>query len=267
MGKLLKFGLIESAIIACVIPALIFKRNTIVGRLLLLAASILTGVFMAVFGQTYQTGADVFELFANWSVLILGWVIVSEFAALWVAWLVITNTAIILYWNQVGHPCYDLPLDLLFIVLGCINAVVLALREIGAQKKLVWLQGRWVRSLLVAAVLTALTVPVVTLITEFDMADEMSAIFGSLLWIAAAIGTFICFRRVLKDMIPLALLTMDCCFVFLMFVGKVLFNSCDSYNEWLFLVMAFIIIGVVSAAAVWLRKTAASMEREVEETT
>ena len=39
-------------------------RDRFIGKLLLLAASLLVGVFLAVFGQVYQTGADTYSLFS-----------------------------------------------------------------------------------------------------------------------------------------------------------------------------------------------------------
>ena len=44
--------------------------------------SLLTGALLALSGQVYQTGADTFELFAWWAVLILPWVLVSRFSPL-----------------------------------------------------------------------------------------------------------------------------------------------------------------------------------------
>ncbi len=43
------------------------------GKAALLLATLLLGVFLALFGQTYQTGADPWQLFANWALLILPW--------------------------------------------------------------------------------------------------------------------------------------------------------------------------------------------------
>ncbi len=40
-------------------------------------------ILLAVYGQTYQTGADPYELFFGWAILIIGWVAISRFAPLW----------------------------------------------------------------------------------------------------------------------------------------------------------------------------------------
>ena len=64
------------------------------GQALLIGASVLTGVLLAVIGQVFQTGADAFELFLVWTVLILPWTLASRSAAHWLVWLVVACTAV-----------------------------------------------------------------------------------------------------------------------------------------------------------------------------
>ena len=52
--------------------------NRPAGKAALLAAALLTGGLLALIGQTYQTGADTFELFATWAALILPWVLAIQ---------------------------------------------------------------------------------------------------------------------------------------------------------------------------------------------
>jgi uncharacterized membrane protein len=80
LGKFVKLGII----LLLVIAALPFSfRPTLGGKLSLTAASVLTGVFLGVYGQIYQTGADSFTLFAAWALLILPWTLMSNFRPLW----------------------------------------------------------------------------------------------------------------------------------------------------------------------------------------
>ena len=102
MGKFLKFGLLEAGILVCIVASHLRGRTQLSGKVLLLSSSVLVGVLLAVYGQIYQTGADAYGLFLSWALLIFGWVIISEFAALWVIWLILLNTGAILYWQQVG---------------------------------------------------------------------------------------------------------------------------------------------------------------------
>jgi uncharacterized membrane protein len=262
MGPFLKFILLEAGILVCIISMFVLKLKPVVAKVLLLSASILTGILLAVFGQTYQTGADAYELFVSWAIVILPWVIVSRFAALWIGWLIIVNTGATLYWIQVAEPVHDTSFDLLCVLLAGINCAALVLREFGANRSLAWLQHRWHRGLLLAAVLIALCIPTVKLITEMGVAtDGTAALLGSVLWVVAIVGGYICYRHRLPDMLPLALIVMAACLVVLVLIGRIVFEVASGLEEWLFLFMGFIIIGVISCAAVWLRRTAAAIAR------
>ena len=100
MGKLAKFALVEGALaitIALYVALSFRQRFAFIRQLLLLIASIITGSLLALFGQVYQTGADTWQLFFGWAVLILPWVIIARFPALWLLWLGLINTVILFY--------------------------------------------------------------------------------------------------------------------------------------------------------------------------
>lgn len=96
----IKLGSIQVSILGCLGAAYFYGLQQQSGKILLLSASVLVGVFLAVFGQIYQTGADAYNLFMMWALLTLPWVIIAEFAALWLTWLVISNIFLALYWTR-----------------------------------------------------------------------------------------------------------------------------------------------------------------------
>src|SRR5262245_30896564 len=61
-----RFALIECTLLACVAIALWRPPPQRTGHLALLGAFVLVGVLLALFGQTYQTGAHEYELFFTW---------------------------------------------------------------------------------------------------------------------------------------------------------------------------------------------------------
>ncbi|OXL20241.1 DUF2157 domain-containing protein [Psychrobacter sp. DAB_AL32B] len=104
LGKIGKFALVEGALalIIALYVALSFKQKfQLIRQLLLLLASIITGSLLALFGQVYQTGADTWQLFFGWAVLITPWVVIARFPALWLLWLGLLNTFLLLYLNIV----------------------------------------------------------------------------------------------------------------------------------------------------------------------
>jgi uncharacterized membrane protein len=66
---MIKLYSIQAGIIGCVGAAYYYSLQNTIGQICLLVASALMGVFMAVFGQIYQTGADAYQLFMMWSIL------------------------------------------------------------------------------------------------------------------------------------------------------------------------------------------------------
>ena len=258
MGRFLKFGLIEAGIIVCIVAAYLRGMSRLSGKVLVLSASVLVGVLLAVYGQTYQTGADAFELFVSWALLIIGWVIISEFAGLWLLWLVLLNAGAILYWDQVGRPADSIRYEFLCLAVATLNGASLGLRELGRHYGLEWLRGRWLRHILLTSALVALSVPTIGLIVDYESMVPAS-VAASFTWAAFTAGIYTCYRFKLQDMVPLALIVMNVCVILLTLIGRVLFDSMDWNDPGAFLCFALIIVGVVSGAAVWLRRSAAAM--------
>lgn len=145
MGKFSQFGVIQLGIVGCVIIASIRKREQVSSKVALLSASVLVGVLLAVYGQVYQTGADAFGLFLGWAALMFGWVLIAQFAGLWMLWLAIVNIGLALYRQQVAMPALDWRYESLCVVLAFLNATALGLRELRLVRGVFWLNGHWLR--------------------------------------------------------------------------------------------------------------------------
>lgn len=76
---------------------------------LAVVALMATGGLFAFFGQTYQTGADPWQLFALWSALTLPLCLGVRHDALWTAWVVVAMTGIALALESFGGSVQDLP--------------------------------------------------------------------------------------------------------------------------------------------------------------
>ncbi len=261
MHKFLKFGVIEAGMIGCVIGVYYLGLEKLSGKILLLSASVLTGVLMAVFGQTYQTGADPYELFISWAVLILGWAIISDFAALWIVWLIILNTGVILYWDQVGKPVYEINSQYLFLFLAGLNSTALALREWGVKVGRKWLGGEWLRICLFSAIIIFLTIPLVGVIIDLKYFESPN-ILTCFFWITGIVAGFCCYRIKIKDINQLALIILDVCFIILFFIGKLMFGGYhyESFERYFF--FALIILIVVGLACFYLRLLTKQIAKE-----
>ena len=70
IGKFVQFGAIEALIAISVFTYWKFYDHPIASKVSLLSASILLGVLLALYGIIYQTGADTWQLFFTWAMLI-----------------------------------------------------------------------------------------------------------------------------------------------------------------------------------------------------
>ena len=122
LHKFAKMGLIEALIIATTILALLPRINANIRNIILTGASALVGVLFAVFGQIYQTGANAYDFFLAWTVFVTLWVVVSNFAPLWLLYLILINTTFILYSQQVAKDWSGV---FVFTSLFIINTIVL----------------------------------------------------------------------------------------------------------------------------------------------
>lgn len=142
-----KFGLIAAVLLAAVAFAWKVGAERPSGKAALGVACGLVGVWLAVIGQTYQTGADAFELFRAWSLLILPWVLLARSQGLWAFWVVILN-----FWLFLGFEPNGLGMEeSLFWACAALNGGAWLVRE-GLQERL---RGRWLARVLVLPALGA----------------------------------------------------------------------------------------------------------------
>jgi len=120
MHKFTKIGLVQGALILTTIAASILPINNNLRNIILMGASSLIGVFLAVFGQIYQTGADDYMLFLTWAIFIAPWVFISNYLPLSLMLLVLMNTALVLYFQ-------DSPWSVICNLVFLLNSVVLTL--------------------------------------------------------------------------------------------------------------------------------------------
>lgn len=118
LSKFAKIGLTEVLVIVTTVLALLPKISNNIRNIILTGAAALVGALFAVFGQVYQTGADAYDFFLAWTIFITLWVIISDFAPLWLLYAVLANTTLILYAEQVAKEWDESVIILLLFVLN-----------------------------------------------------------------------------------------------------------------------------------------------------
>jgi uncharacterized membrane protein len=123
LGRFGRFALLEGFVVAMCAGAL--WRPAARAPLGLLAMLAIGGLF-AYFGQTYQTGADPWQLFAVWAALALPLCIAARSDVLWAPWALVVITGVSLWIHaHTGHRWRVEPDDLLVHLFGWAAALVL----------------------------------------------------------------------------------------------------------------------------------------------
>jgi uncharacterized membrane protein len=99
-----RFALLEVLLGAFVAVGLYKPPPRFVGRAAMLLAFTTTGALLALFGQTYQVGADIYELFLGWALLGLPLAIAAQWGVVTAAWILVLDLALCLFcgWNPRG---------------------------------------------------------------------------------------------------------------------------------------------------------------------
>jgi uncharacterized membrane protein len=256
MSAALKLGLLQAAVLAAALAAWKAGLDRLVGQVLLLSASFLVGVLLAVFGQIYQTGADSWELFAGWAALIAGWVALSRFAPLWIMETILVSLALAAWWEEVAQEREGL----LFLLLAGVAGGAHAAFEAGARRGVPWMKPAWPRLVLWAGFLNHLTVVIGLLI--FDSRAGLWEALGFLLFLGTLGGGLYYYWRIRPSLLSLTLGAAAASTATLMFAGRILFDA--SAEPAAFLGFGFLILAVVGGAVMGLRAIARTLEPEHE---
>lgn len=261
LGHYPRFAIIEAGLTACVMAALFSDVEELPAKMFITAASVLTGVLLLVFGQTYNTGVDSASLYILWASFIFAWVAIAEFDVLWVGWLALVNVGAGLYWHQTYTPD-DPGFARLMIALALIDGFMLVLREYGSiSLGLEWLQAIWVRRLLIVATLTYLTIPTVILVLDERLSGTIYYIVAAVLLAGAWVGGYSYLRHTVRDLGSLTIVALSVCLVTLSLAGR-FFETIDSDYAVVFLIFGILVTAVFGGAVAWLRHISISMAGE-----
>jgi uncharacterized membrane protein len=250
LGKLAKFGFVALLVALAVTGYWRLGSDRLAGKASLLVAAILLGALLALFGQTYQTGADTWELFATWALLIVPWVLIGRFAGMWILWIAIVNVAIALYF-VVRPGLFGLVFNIeqQYWTLFAFNTVALVVWEL-AGRRVTWLTERWAPRLVVLASGVAITLLAIE--STFDFHETSMVVWLVYpVWLA---GVYFAYRRWIRDLFMLAGGCLSVIVVVTALLTRTVIEGDAAAGG--FLVTALAVIGMAAAAGWWLKEVA-----------
>lgn len=258
MHKFIKLGSIS--IILCVSIAMGFIKgyDTLAGRISWISASVMIGVFLAVFGQIYQTGADAWQLFALWSLLMAGWAFVSIYPTHWTILMIIAEIAIILAIVQTGdHYGSHIKAS---IAIAMINSVLYIIFELLRNRIKTLFENHWFIRLLATMAIAGFIVPISSYIFEFKQTAGYDILPGFAIVIFILImASLLFFLERTHDLYIMAVAV----FSFIVYGGAFYIKTFDVFrveSVFSFIMMGIFIVALAVGAVFIIKKVANSWE-------
>ncbi len=277
MGRFAKFGLLESIML---LAAFIYSRlddQRTSSTVSLSGMALLTGALLALTGQTYQTGADPWQLFAAWAALITPWAVIGRSSTLWLLWIGLVNLTLMLYLNTFRGLFGFLfrEEDWLWLFLAVNSAFIVFFEALaypgsphGSSKQNVSDQESLDKNGLdikstpryafitlynrqaaqVSALIGGVTVTWLAIIAIFDSNDEIWGLPVYVIWMAAV---FYVYRYRVVDLVLLSGCVLSGIMVVTFLLGRMLEDMLD---DGAFLLISMAIIGLSAAGGIWLKK-------------
>jgi uncharacterized membrane protein len=244
-----RFALLELILLACAALAYTRPPPTVLGRGATFLAFVTTGTLLALFGQTYQTGADVYELFLSWALLGLPWALVAQWSVVSAAWVLVLNTALLLFcgWHPTGGLLWSIFGGAHFrashVILGAawLNLALWFLCELKTPQAV----PAWVRRLILSCAFGFGTWGGVLAVSGDFSSGDASSDPAALLALAAAMAAVVLYAmRRRADVYPLAVVMGTFIVVSLVWLARVV----ELHDEGMFLMMALWLVGTSTAA-------------------
>lgn len=237
LGRMTKFALLEALIVASAVGAL-WKAEA--RPALLLVTLLAQGGVLAFFGQTYQTGADAWQLFALWAALGLPLALAARHDTAWLPWILVGMLAVTLWTSTTAGPPWRMQGEasgIHFASWAMDAALILLVAPIAAIR---CLTGAGVWSFRAAVLLTACHISTAALSALF--ASNPAAHYGAgsfVLLVAAAI-----FASLLYDIFALSVVVLAFDVLLIAGAARYLFDAV--HGE----VATFLMLGLFSAGVV-----------------
>jgi uncharacterized membrane protein len=246
VGRFAQFTLVEISIVFAIV-VYSFSKTTLISQVSLVVATFLLGILLALFGQTYQTGADTWQLFFTWAILMLPWAIVGRFSPLWILWLVLINLSIVLYhdtFNSRWGLFYDADTSLVWS-LFIFNILAHIIGEILIKYRSISL-GNWYIYLVSLAHGIALTSLVFMAITD----DRDNATISIILWFVYIISMYHTYKNIKQELFILAGLCLSSIVIIMTFL---IFHIIQGFHVGVLLFLAMVMIALGTASTLWLK--------------
>ncbi|MCJ8318794.1 MAG: DUF2157 domain-containing protein [Colwellia sp.] len=247
-GRFAKFALVETALVVSLIVYVKAQAGSMVSSATLLCSTLLLGALMALVGQTYQTGADPWQLFFYWAVLMLPWALIARFTTIWLIWLVLLNLSIGLYCEVYLNPLsllLDHKVSVIWLIFVVNTLSLVVWHKLSPSRP--WMQKPWAIRIIGLSVGMQIT----SLAFSAIVNDKITETLALPIWAVCLVLFYLFYRKVSFDLFMLAGICLSGSIITItLFAEKIIdFNEIAG-----FLLLGICTIGLGILSAFWLKK-------------
>ncbi len=163
MHRFARLALAQTAILLTALASVYRGTDSVSGRTALLACGICAGPMLAVFGQTYQSGAQLWELFRIWAAFLFILALAGRQAALWLVTMIVSSIFSLQYLGR----NFNSPEEIFFLFVSLPEFLLAETLALAAWEgaswftrslpEHYWLRVRWLPRLLAFSLMGSLT--------------------------------------------------------------------------------------------------------------
>ncbi|MCA8969674.1 MAG: DUF2157 domain-containing protein [Planctomycetes bacterium] len=259
LGRTIKLGGPAVLVVAAVLTALWVGLDRPVGRALLFAGSVFVGLFLGAFGQVYQTGADAWELFRAWWLLITFWVVASRHHEQWLLWIALVDVMIAMWYEQAARPPWIYTVWP-WVVTALLQVAALVGLHFGNAKRYFVIPHVWPRWLLVPATLFLFVGPLSVQVVDKGLVGvDVWVLF--LAYIGFLVAGFWYFRFHARDLFSLTCLGFSVVWLATCFVFRVA-RVFELRDVSMLLFVGLIVAAMLTGLVAWVRRIQKQMGNE-----
>jgi len=246
ISNLTKFVTLQSTIVLAGVVYSRLDHHSISGISCITLITLLTGALLALVGQIYQTGADPWQLFAIWAVFTLPWAIIHRASTVWMIFITLVNLALYLY-SETFRGLFGFLFrseDLTSIFLA-INTAFILILEFGYRFNQRLIKNRF--AIQITLFFAGSLATWLAMWSIFDFDDFHWGGLFYLIWISIA---FYYYRHCQLDLFVLSGVATS----LIITASSLLIKTFgDAFDGGAFLVISLAIIGMSTAAGIWLK--------------
>jgi uncharacterized membrane protein len=248
LSSMQKFALIQVVILMGIFLYTQTQEQSLASTAILFFLALMIGALFALFGQTYQTGKDPWQLFFMWTVFITPLAFASRSSIVWILWIALANIGLYLY-LELRHGLLGMAFqhERNFLFYALLNSLIALVLEVFYRKQTPLIRSRIAAQ--VALIFAMVAFSWVAIYSVFEFLGQNNKSFDLLIYLLWMAVIYYVYRIKYLDVLVLASWVVSA----ILFVLSVIARSIgDLFESGTLLLFAILILGFTAIGVKWL---------------